>query len=85
METITYSQVQELVKQLPKTKLLSAYRLLQELTNITKQQAQENFFSYSIIKRRRILASQAKKLKSHYEQTTEERKEWQVGEFLDGY
>jgi hypothetical protein len=33
METITYSQVQELVRQLPETKLPLAYRLLKELAD----------------------------------------------------
>ncbi len=48
--------------------------------------SQENFASLSIDERRRILAQQAKQMKSHYEQTKIERTEWQAGEILiDAY
>ncbi len=87
MDTITHSQVQELVRQLPKAKLPFAYRLLQELTNknVTQLPPQADFMRYSINERRHILASQAERLKTHYEQTAEERQGWQAGDFLDEY
>ncbi len=85
METITHSQVQELVRLLPKAKLAFAYRLLQELTNKNVMPSQADSMRCSISEQRRTLASQAERLKAHYEQTAEERQEWQAGDFLDGY
>jgi len=81
METVTHSQVQELVRQLPKAKLAFAYRLLQELTNKNEMSSQVDLIN----ERRQILASQAEQLKAHYERTAEEHQEWQGGDFLDGY
>jgi len=39
----------------------------------------------SIDERRRILAQQAEQMKVHYEQTADERTEWQAGNFIDEY
>lgn len=55
-----HTQVQELVKQLPKSKLSLAYHLLQEITNkdVTKLSFQANFMRHSIDERRQIMAAQ---------------------------
>jgi hypothetical protein len=84
METITYSQVQELVQQLPAERLPAAYQVLRELADHgEKLQAQMDFLRLPLSQRREILARQAEELKSHYEQTAEDRREWQAGDFLD--
>jgi hypothetical protein len=85
MEPITYFQVQELVKRLPKDKLTDAYRLL---VNLTSQEAdnlspQLMFLCLPRSEQRRLLAQQAERMKAHYEQTVEERLEWQAGDFVD--
>ena len=84
METITYSQVQELVQQLPAERLPAAYELLRELADRGETlQSQLDFKQIPLAERRRILARQAEELKAHYEQSSEERSEWQAGDFLD--
>ena len=87
METITYSQVQELVKQLSETKLAIAYDLLLQLAkqNDDELLPPKNFMRLPANERYQILAYQAKQMKTHYEETADERNEWQSGEFLDEY
>ncbi|MCH8295793.1 hypothetical protein IH992_32340 [Candidatus Poribacteria bacterium] len=71
METITYTQVQQLIKKLPETKLPLAYRLLLELADkeVDTLSPQADFMCLSLDERRRILAQQAEQMKAHYEQT----------------
>ncbi len=71
MGTITYSQVQQLIQQLPETKLPIAYRLLLELANTEddKLSPQHNFMRLSLDERRQIMTQQAEQMKAHYEQT----------------
>ena len=85
MEAVTYSQVQELVKKLPATKLPVAYNMLIDLagTKPDIQSSQSHFMSLPIIERRQILAKQAKEMIEHYQQTTNERQVWQAGDFAD--
>jgi len=84
METITHSQVRELVKQLPAERLPAAYQVLRELADRGETlQAQLEFKQLPLDERRRILARQAEELKAHYEQSSDERSEWQAGDFLD--
>ncbi|HEX9973141.1 MAG TPA: hypothetical protein VGD14_13805 [bacterium] len=87
MEAVTYSQVQELVKKLPPTKLPLAYNLLVDLADkeTDLQSPQLNFMHLPLNERRRILAKQAKQMIAHYEQTTNERQIWQAGDFVDEY
>lgn len=87
METITHTQVQALVKHIPETKLPLAYRFLKNLSNnnLTRMPSQKDFMRCATNERRKILASQAEKLKIHYEKNAEERQEWQSGDFFDGY
>ena len=93
MGTVTHAQVQELVNNLPETKLLIAFHLLQDLAEkdaeIVSQKdlarpARMTYGDSSHDSRRRILAQQAELLKEHYEQTVDERTEWQAGDFSDG-
>lgn len=82
METITHAHVQELANKLPETKLSLAFHFLQNLVDKDEEtMSQKDFASLSIDERRRILAQQAKQMKSHYEQTRTERTEWQAGDF----
>ena len=87
METITYSQVQRLVRKLPETKLPVAYRLLLELVDKEADtlSPQIDFMRLPLSDRRRIMAQQAKQMKAHYEQTANQRQEWQAGDFIDEY
>jgi len=79
MDTITYSQVQDLVTQLPAKKLPIAYRMLTDLRAGDTDSPQEVFLLLSLEERRRIMAEQAMKMTTHYEQTASERQVWQTG------
>ena len=39
----------------------------------------------SVAERRQVLAEQAEQMKAHYEETADERIEWQTGDFIDKY
>ena len=75
METITYSQVQELVTRLPVKKLPIAYHLLVDLSasGTDSSSLQEDFMLLPVAERRRLMAEQAKQMTAHYEQTASER------------
>ena len=85
METITYTQVQQLVEKLPETKLPLAYHFLLELADkdVDPQSPQADFMRLSPEERHRLLSEQAEQMKAHYEQTADERTEWQAGDFID--
>ena len=87
METVTYSQVAQLVKGLPETKLPVAYRLLAELAHdeadADTESPQLDFLRLPAEERRRVMAQQAAAMVEHYEETAEERREWQAGDFRD--
>jgi hypothetical protein len=87
METVTYSEVQELVKKLPAVKLPIAYNMLIDLadTETDIKSSRSNFMFLPLNERRQILAQQAKQLIAHYQQTTDERQIWQAGDFVDEY
>ncbi len=87
MGTIIHSHVQQLIKKLPETKLSLAYRLLLELTDKEPEtlSPQTDFMHLSLAERRRILAQQADQMKAHYEQSADERTEWQTEDFVDAY
>ncbi|MDZ7289162.1 MAG: hypothetical protein ONB44_05730 [candidate division KSB1 bacterium] len=87
METITYSQVQDLVKRLPPAKLPLAYNLLADLADKEAEplSPQLSFMLLPLNERRRIMTQQANQLIAHYEQTANERQEWQSGDFIDEY
>jgi hypothetical protein len=85
MGTITHTQVQELVKQLPTTKLPRAYSMLLELAEKEADtlSPQLDFMKLSMPERRKIMAQQAEQMAAHYKQTAVEREEWQSGDFID--
>ena len=87
METITHSQVQQLVMRLPEAKLHLAYQLLLELVDgeADELSPQLSFMRLPLDERRRILAEQAQQMVTHYEQTAAERQGWQAGDFVDEY
>jgi len=87
MKSITYSRVQELVRKLPKRELSRAYHFLQELTDnkSVDTKSHSEFLRLPIQERRRILAKQAEQMKTHYEQKSNDRAEWQAGDFVDEY
>jgi len=85
METISYSQVQELLTQLPATKLPLAYNLLVDLAN-TETDApspQLDFIRLPLSDRRRIMEQQAQQMVAHYQRTAAERETWQGRDFTD--
>jgi hypothetical protein len=85
METITYSQVQELVTRLPAKNLPIAYRLLVDLsaTDTDSPSLQRDFMRWPIAERRRLMAEQAQQMVVHYEETALERQTWQAGDFFE--
>ena len=85
METITHSQVQDLVMGLPMTKLPLAYSLLVDLTNNNSeiQSPQLDLLCLTLHERRHIMEQQARQMVAHYEQTAAEREVWQGGDFTD--
>ncbi len=83
METITYTKVQKLVKQLPTTSLQYAYSFLFELADKKADvSSQIDFIHLPLDERRRLMAQQAEKMVVHYKQTANERQEWQAGDFI---
>ena len=86
METVTYSQVQELVQQIPESRLPAAYQVLRELVDRGEAlEAQVNFMRLSLADRRDILARQAEQFRDYYQDSAVERSEWQAGDFIDEY
>ena len=85
METITYDQVQELVRRLPVKKLPILYRLLVDLnaSNVDSSSLQQDFMLLPLTERRHLMAEQAKQMAAHYEETALERHEWQAGDFVE--
>ena len=84
METITYSQVQDLVQQLPPQCLPAAYEMLRELTDRGGTlQSQVDFTRLPLAKRHEMLARQAEELKAYYAGSADQRADWQAGDFLD--
>ena len=85
MKTITYAEVQQLVTKIPEMELPLAYCFLVELVAGEPQSPQAAFMRLSVDERRQILAQQAEQMKAHYEETADERTEWQSGDFIDEY
>lgn len=85
MPAITYAQVQELVTRIPAVKLPIAYDLLTKLAQerIEKLSPQQQFLLLSFEEQQRLLEEQAAEMVEHYQQTTDERNEWQSGDFIE--
>lgn len=79
METITYAQVQELVRRLPVKKMQVLYRLLVELnaSNLDSSSLQKDFMLLPLTERRRLMKEQAEQMVAHYKETALERQVWQ--------
>jgi hypothetical protein len=70
METVTYSQVKDLVQQIPESRLPAAYRVLRELVDRGETlEAQVNFMRLSLADRHDILARQAEQLRDYYQES----------------
>ena len=84
--TITYAQVQELVTRIPVVKLPIAYELLTELAQerADKLSPQQQFTMLSFGEQQQLLEKQAADMVAHYQQTAEERNEWQADDFING-
>ena len=83
MDTITHSQVQDLITQLPAKKLPIAYRMLTDLRASNTNSTQEVFMLLPIEERRTMMAEQAMKMVEYYEKTASERQTWQTGDFVE--
>jgi hypothetical protein len=83
MQSITYSQVQDLISRLPATKLSKAYDLLLDLVKDEPNtvSSQVEFMSLPLNERQRLMAEEAQRMIEYYSQTKPEREEWQQGEF----
>lgn len=85
MSTITYNQVQELVKQIPITKLERVYNMILEVAKKEKDTGlqQLDFMKLPVSERRKIMKQQARQMITHYEKRSVEREAWQGGDFID--
>ncbi|KPA09209.1 hypothetical protein MHK_010589 [Candidatus Magnetomorum sp. HK-1] len=82
MQALTYSHIQNIVNQIPESKLTTAYNFLIELTESKKTNLPTKL---SLSKKHKILEKQAYQMISHYEQTESKRQQWQSGDFIDEY
>lgn len=85
MNTITYAEVQELVTRIPVVKLPIAYELLTELAQerVDKSSPQQQFAMLSKGEQQHLLEQQAAAMVDYYQQTAEERNEWQSDDFIE--
>jgi hypothetical protein len=85
MQTVTYTQIQELVATLPQTQLPRAYELLRNLLPEMPQPSspQREFMRLSLDERQHILSDQAAELVEHYTHAHEDREMWQGGDIED--
>ena len=85
MDTVTYAQVQELVTRIPMVKLPIAYELLAKLAQerVDKLSPQQQFSLLSFEEQQHMLEQQAADMVEHYQQTTDERNEWQSGDIIE--
>lgn len=86
METITCSQIQDMVSHLPPSKLAAAYSFLKELLGQEHSAAtpEQDFIQLPLGERRRVMLEQANKLRAHYAVSEREREAWQAGDFVGG-
>ena len=90
MGNVTHAQVRELVNSLPETKLSIAFQILQNLAERDAESLSQDdlsrssriaFGDSSLDERRKLLSQQAERMKVYYEQSGDERAEWQAGDF----
>ncbi len=87
METVSYNQVQALLRQIPETKLQTAYRLLADLINSDSESLpfQQQYMTLPLDERHRIMTQQAEQMKMYYQKHENERRLWQEGDFIEDY
>ena len=85
MSAVGFTQVQELLRQVPATKLPLAYRLLSHLVDhdVDAVSPQVQVMRLPLAERRRLMAQQAEDIIVHYAQSAHERQDWQAGDFND--
>lgn len=85
MQSVTYTQLYDLVKKLPAKKLRRAYEMLIDLSKEDEKNdsPQAEFMRLPPEERRRLLEEQALYMASYYKETEAERDEWQAGDFVD--
>ncbi len=85
MSAVGFTQVQELLRQLPTTKLPLAYRLLSHLVDrdVDAASLQVQAMRLPVAERRRLMAQQAEDTIAHYALSAHEREAWQAGDFND--
>lgn len=78
MEGITYSKVQNIVKTVPLNKLPEAYQFLLKLSRETAETTsyQDEFMALPLTEQHRLMAKQAARMVSCYEETADERELW---------
>ena len=85
MHPITYTQVYDLVKNLPPKKLRRAYDMLVDLAKEEEKNdsPQAEFMRLPPEERKRLLEEQALYMAPYYKETEAERDAWQSGDFVD--
>ncbi len=78
MQTITYSEVHELVASLPSAKLPLAHKFLRDLIPEQTQATapQKEFMALPLSERRRLLSKQAAELVDNYTRSRKDRELW---------
>lgn len=85
MSTVTYTQVQELVKHVPPAKLDRVYGMILKMADKAEhvEISPVDFMKLPLSERRKLMKNQARAMATHYKKTAAERREWQEGNFID--
>jgi hypothetical protein len=98
MKGVTYSQVQDVVRSVPLNKLPEAYKFLLKLAlgpdegrkegSLSRQTTrtlsyQDEFMTLPLAEQERLMAEQAARMVSYYEQTADEREIWLGGDIVE--
>lgn len=85
MSTVTYTQVQELVRHVPPAKLNRVYGMILKITEKPEnvEISPVDFMKLPISERRKLMKNQARTMAAHYKKTANERRDWQEGNFID--
>jgi hypothetical protein len=86
MTTISHSQIEELIARLPAKKLPTLYEFLVYLLKYEGDEGKISpvkFIRLPLKERRRLMKQQAAEMVAHYTLASDDRSEWQGGDFLD--
>lgn len=85
MSTVTYTQVQELVRHVPPAKLDRVYGMILKMADKAEpvEVSPVDFMKLPLSERRKLMKNQARAMAAHYKKTAAERNEWQEGNFID--